>query len=92
MNPSQHRVTRVLEAVSSGDTEAASEEACSAGRRAYKESKFMKFQQLSFVAAIAAATFTIGCTTTGTTATAPRVAMRGAADAVIHIRGLSCPF
>ena len=49
----------------------------------------MKLPQLSFVAAIATATFTIGCATTGTTATAPPATMGGAADAVIHIRGLS---
>lgn len=52
----------------------------------------MKLQQLFFVATIAAATFTIGCATTGTIATAPPVSMRGTADAVIHINGLSCPF
>ena len=49
----------------------------------------MKLQQLSFVAAVAATTFTVGCATTGTTATAPPAMMCGAADAVIHIRGLS---
>ncbi|MCH7993047.1 MAG: hypothetical protein IIB57_01235 [Planctomycetes bacterium] len=52
----------------------------------------MKLRQLSFVAAIAATTFPVGCATTGTTATAPPVSMRGTADAIIHIRGLSCPF
>ena len=69
--------------------EVAAAEACCAGRREYEESKFMKLPQLSFVAAIASATFTIGCATTGTTATAPPVSMRGTADAVIHISGLS---
>ena len=52
----------------------------------------MKPQQLSLVAAIAAATLTIGCATTGKTATAPPVSMQGNADAVIQISGLSCPF
>ncbi len=53
------------------------------------ECKFMKLQGLSFVAAIAAVSLTVGCATTGKTATAPGNSMRGMADAVIHISGLS---
>lgn len=52
----------------------------------------MKLQELSFVAAIAAMTITVGCATTGKTATVPTVAVPGTADAIIYIRGLSCPF
>ena len=52
----------------------------------------MRLQQLSFVAAVAATTFTVGCATTGTTVTAPPAMMGVAADAMIHILGLSCPF
>ncbi len=49
----------------------------------------MKLQQLSLMAGFAAATFTIGCATTATSTTAPPASMRGTADAVIHISGLS---
>jgi len=52
----------------------------------------MKAQQAFLAAAIAGMTLTIGCTTTGTTATSPSVLPRSTADAVIHINGLSCPF
>ena len=49
----------------------------------------MKLQHLSFVAAIATVSFSIGCATSGRTATAPTVAMFETADAIIHISGLS---
>ena len=52
----------------------------------------MKLQESSLVAAVAAACLAVGCASTATTATAPPAAMRGTADAIIHIRGLSCPF
>ena len=75
------------------DTEADSAETYVAGRRAYEESKFMKLQESSLVAAAVAACLAVGCaTTTGKTATEPPDSMHGAADAIIHVSGLSCPF
>lgn len=49
----------------------------------------MKLQQLSFVAAIASVTFSMGCATSGKTSKAPTVAMPETADAFIYINGLS---
>jgi hypothetical protein len=52
----------------------------------------MNLQRLSFMLAIAVATFTVGCAAPGRPTTAPPVALQGTADAVIYISGLSCPF
>lgn len=47
----------------------------------------MRTCKMPFVAAIAAAAFTIGCAAPGPTATVPPVSMR-TADAVIYVNGL----
>ncbi len=52
----------------------------------------MKLQESSLVAAVAAACLAVGCATTGKTAPEPPDSMHGAADAIIHVSGLSCPF
>lgn len=52
----------------------------------------MRCYKMSFVAGIAAAILTPGCATAQKTPTAPGISMRGTANAVIYIRGLSCPF
>jgi hypothetical protein len=52
----------------------------------------MNLQHLSFLSAVAAATFTVGCATPGKPTNAPTVAMQCTADAVIYISGLTCPF
>ncbi len=49
----------------------------------------MKLQQWLFVTAIAVATLTIGCATTGTTVKTPRAAVVSVPDAMIYINGLS---
>ncbi|MCH7591705.1 MAG: hypothetical protein IH989_02840 [Planctomycetes bacterium] len=49
----------------------------------------MRIYKMSFVTAIAAATLTLGCATAQKRPTAPAISMRGTADAVIHISGLS---